>query len=331
MDWTAIFPQGAKLCRIHAQHMVYQLDFSDGKGVMEAYEVFPGILLIFNDFHTEQGFQNERARPGIIEINHCRCGRYGCTLQSGRQVTLGAQDLSISDMGRPCRNSVFLSGDYTGISLVLQLKEAARSWRDILGQTTDLVACLEAQLYSDEVLLLRANPKIQHIVLELYQPPDNYQLAYYKIKALELLLFLAVSSEQQGRMARPYHCGHDAEKVTAIERRMTENLRRRHSLTELAVEFGMGVTTLKKLFYQQYGQPPYQYLRRRRMEEAALLLQSTQLPVGHIAELVGYQNASKFSAAFTRVYGMTPKIYRGTAQLEQNDCLELGKNRDEAV
>ena len=97
---------------------------------------------------------------------------------------------------------------------------------------------------------------------------------------------------------------------------MTENLKKHHSLIQLAEEFHMSPTTLKKLFLRVYGETPYHYLRRRRMEEAALMLQTTSLRIGRIGELVGYQNASKFSAAFQEVYGVRPLEYKNGVLLE---------------
>lgn len=43
---------------------------------------------------------------------------------------------------------------------------------------------------------------------------------------------------------------------------------------------------------------------------AAQFLTETSLPVIQIARKVGYSNASKFSAAFSHIYGCTPKEFR---------------------
>ncbi len=46
------------------------------------------------------------------------------------------------------------------------------------------------------------------------------------------------------------------------------------------------------------------------MDRAKDLLRSTQLPIYQIADEIGYKNATHFSAAFKRCFGMTPKNFR---------------------
>ncbi|MBQ7849281.1 MAG: helix-turn-helix transcriptional regulator [Clostridia bacterium] len=52
------------------------------------------------------------------------------------------------------------------------------------------------------------------------------------------------------------------------------------------------------------------HCREGRMQEAAQLLIHTDRPIGEIAEMSGYTNASKFAAAFQDVMGETPREFR---------------------
>ena len=54
---------------------VFQFRTDEGDGTMTCYEVFPGAMLSFNDFHMPY-FQSEYV-PGkkIFAIDHCREGR----------------------------------------------------------------------------------------------------------------------------------------------------------------------------------------------------------------------------------------------------------------
>ena len=54
-----------------------------GKGVMEAYETFPGIEVSFNVFlASEIKFQHD-ASDSVLEIYYCRSGRVGWNMQDG--------------------------------------------------------------------------------------------------------------------------------------------------------------------------------------------------------------------------------------------------------
>ncbi|MBL9186229.1 MAG: FCD domain-containing protein [Opitutaceae bacterium] len=67
---------------------------------------------------------------------------------------------------------------------------------------------------------------------------------------------------------------------------------------------------LSRLFRQRYGVSFQNYVRRLRLEKAADLLGSTQLPVARVALRVGYRDASRFGQHFRRAYDCTPREWR---------------------
>ena len=68
----------------------------------------------------------------------------------------------------------------------------------------------------------------------------------------------------------------------------------------------MGVSKLKDAFHARYGCTINQYNQGQRMESAEQLLANTDLPVGQIAQIVGYQNPSRFAQLFRRSTGQSP-------------------------
>ena len=69
-----------------------------GKGVMEAYETFPGIEVSFNVFlASEIKFQHD-ASDSVLEIYYCRSGRVGWNMQDGTAVYLGTGDVTAHSM-----------------------------------------------------------------------------------------------------------------------------------------------------------------------------------------------------------------------------------------
>lgn len=84
------------------------------------------------------------------------------------------------------------------------------------------------------------------------------------------------------------------------------------SIDELAREAGMSASKLKRGFKQVFGIPPYQYYLKAKMGEARNLLQSRSFAISEVGHLLGYSNLSKFSQAFKKEFGMTPRQYRGT-------------------
>ncbi len=79
------------------------------------------------------------------------------------------------------------------------------------------------------------------------------------------------------------------------------------SVAELARRVGTNQFKLKQLFHHYFDNTPYGMLLSIRMEQAHQRLKTRQCPVNKVAEAVGYQHASNFSAAFARYFGFPPK------------------------
>ncbi len=67
---------------------------------------------------------------------------------------------------------------------------------------------------------------------------------------------------------------------------------------------------LRHLFTETIGVPPHQYLRRRRLTEAARQLVFSSQPLLEIAFSAGYESQQAFSDAFRRLYHMSPARFR---------------------
>ena len=65
-----------------------------------------------------------------------------------------------------------------------------------------------------------------------------------------------------------------------------------------------------RIFKEAYGVTPYEYLLRRKLSEAEMLLENTNLAVGDIADRLGFENVHYFSAFFRKKRGVTPTDYR---------------------
>lgn len=82
------------------------------------------------------------------------------------------------------------------------------------------------------------------------------------------------------------------------------------SIAELAQGAGVHPVHLARVFRQHVGCTPGDYLRRRRLERAAVLLRETRRPLSDIALHCGFGDQSHFANAFKRYSGATPREYR---------------------
>lgn len=80
---------------------------------------------------------------------------------------------------------------------------------------------------------------------------------------------------------------------------------------DLAIVAGMSRSSFAKLFVETLNTTPVEFARRSRLQKAADLLASTDLPIKRIAGQVGYESRSQFCRAFRAALGMHPSEYRG--------------------
>lgn len=91
---------------------------------------------------------------------------------------------------------------------------------------------------------------------------------------------------------------------------LLQNQEKHITLPALAAQFHLSQSSLKLCFKALYGAPVGSYLRALRMQTAVQLLQTTELPVAEIAHRVGYEDPSRFAAAFRRQTGQRPSDLR---------------------
>jgi len=98
--------------------------------------------------------------------------------------------------------------------------------------------------------------------------------------------------------------------VNEIHSLLVSDLSNRYTVEELAEKYHINQTTLKTTFKQVFGAPVGTYMKEYRVKKAMELLRTTELTVAEIADRVGYESQSKFSAAFRNVTGVLPSEYR---------------------
>lgn len=78
----------------------------------------------------------------------------------------------------------------------------------------------------------------------------------------------------------------------------------------IAAQFGIGRTNFYRKVRELMGMSPNDYLRKCRMERAAEMLRSTELPIADVCTQVGMPDAQYFSRVFKSYFGMPPSAYR---------------------
>ncbi|MDO4296835.1 MAG: metalloregulator ArsR/SmtB family transcription factor [bacterium] len=91
---------------------------------------------------------------------------------------------------------------------------------------------------------------------------------------------------------------------------LTQHMDQRITIESLAKQYLMNPTTLKQSFKEVYGTSIAAHIKQHRMEYAGKLLRESSCSIAEIAKSVGYENQSKFTAAFKGYFHLLPSEYR---------------------
>ncbi len=82
------------------------------------------------------------------------------------------------------------------------------------------------------------------------------------------------------------------------------------SLAQVAEHIGFNKSYLSGVVKQIYGMTFQNYVNQRRMEQAKILLLTTDMKNYQISDAIGYEDVNYFSTKFKRIFKLTPKQYR---------------------
>lgn len=157
-------------------------------------------------------------------------------------------------------------------------------------------------------------------ILALPQGPETTALAQILIEGTALGTGLPVMQLVAGHalcawalthVPRSWVCeAYSDEVIAGVDRFMSENLHRPFSNAEFASRAGLGLRTFLRRFREATGESCQERFRRKRIQEACLLLQLTDHSVERIAADCGFCDRHHFSRVFRELRGTPPAAYR---------------------
>lgn len=106
---------------------------------------------------------------------------------------------------------------------------------------------------------------------------------------------------------------HRVDQIKSVLEYIETNFSTPLSLEKLAGVVGMNPKYFCRIFSRLTHQSPMDYVNFYRIEQAAYLLSSTDLPITSVGMECGFWESSYFTKVFKKYKGVTPKEYRQTA------------------
>lgn len=277
----------------------------------ERVPLFPGISIAYIDFPAGPPAMRHMAAGHTVQIDHCKAGQAVWETERGSSIFLNPGDFSLH-MQHACAGPAFQfpTGQYQGLTIWIDLQEASARPPELVAETGIFNSLLrDSPCGGGAVAFFEGNQQTEGIFTAFYSPPGRLKLAYQRIKALELLLYLAqLGPAPQNRLSE--YRQEQVQTVREIHDHLLGHMGQRFTIEELARQYLINPTTLKAVFKSVYGASLAAHIKEHRMEQAAQMLRQTDKSIAEVARAVGYDSQSKFSAAFKEVFAALPSVYR---------------------
>ena len=159
------------------------------------------------------------------------------------------------------------------------------------SKITKLATCTDGRLVASAEQLHRA----------IYGQPGPQNLVKTKSAFFSLLELIGEVANADQDSYYPIRAG-----VKALQTEWNQN----RKVEEYAILCGISPAYFYRCFKNWCGQSPVEYRNSLRMRYAADLLSHTDMQIGEIAAMVGFEDPFYFSRIFTAQFGRSPRQYR---------------------
>ena len=279
--------------------------------MLDLYTLAPGIRISFNEIYTSSWEKGDSSIFGerMLILNFCIHGRCDVSLAQNRYAIVKENQVCVSTV-LPTKDFYYPGRLYEGIQLYLDLDILHDAeGQDFLSEMgVSLEQVVEAFCGKNGLYLHQMNDALRALAADAWAGKDDPEigaLRYLTVRLLHELMSMPIESEPD-----TYFTLSQIAIVKEAEALILSDLSRRITAKELADRFGVSESSFKLYVKGILGDSYLNYFRKKRMEKAAELLESTTLKVIEIANMVGYENQGKFAKVFAEVYGVPPLEFR---------------------
>mgnify|MGYP002769303009 FL=1 len=290
------------------QHFTIQ---KENEGLLHFYTLAPGIRISFNEIHTSNWEKGDSSLYGerMLILNFCVHGRCDASLAQNRYAIVKENQVCLSTI-LPTKDFYYPGRLYEGIQFYLDLdilhQENGQDFLSQMGVPPEQTAAMFCE--KNGIYLHRMNDALLALVREAWAGKDEPELGmlrYFTVRLLHELLSMPTESEPDIYFTRS-----QIAIVKDAEALILSDLSKRITAKELADRFGVSESSFKFYVKGILGESYLSYFRKKRMEKAAELLESTTMKVIEVANAVGYENQGKFAKVFAETYGVPPLEFR---------------------
>lgn len=243
-------------------------------------------------FFCVKGYHLIRDNYNSLLITHIIDGTF-TYIKDGKNITARAGDTVILDCYKP--HEYYTNDSFESVWIHIAGANSFELFEEVEKTDGNLVKCRDVNHVKK--LIFRIYDSISGV-----NPPSelNMSLDIYKIFA-ELLNPQSIKSKGESNYE---------DSIQDVKNYIAENLNEKLTVQRLADESHMSTSHFSRVFKQQTGFSPYDYILITRLNKAKYLLQKTEMSVSSIAYETGFNSESNFICFFTDNEGISPGKFR---------------------
>lgn len=243
-------------------------------------------------FFCEKIYRTVRKEYQGLFVSHVLVGSF-TYINDGKSITAHAGDTVIWDCRKP--HEYYIDGAFESVWLYFSGANSFDLFEEIKRTDGNLIKCRNIQRI--RMLLFRIHNAVRNEVLS---SELNLSMDIYKLFA-ELLSPNVIDGKEKSNYA---------ENIKAVNLFILEHLHEKLTVQQLADTAHMSASHFSRLFKQNTGFSPYDYVLITRLNRAKELLQKTEMSVATIAYETGFNSESNFISFFTESEGISPGKFR---------------------
>ena len=176
------------------------------------------------------------------------------------------------------------------------LRASTPTLSSFLKQRKSVIKLNDSGIMYDIIRLIHSQFEIEHNIVE-NETSINLLLAQF---------LLELSKQSINKVISMPGIIHVKKAVLFID----ENFDKEISIDHISSHINMSSGYLQRLFSEHMGMSIIEYINKKRIEKAKILLETSNLPIVDVAIGVGFNNRQHFSHIFTRQENISPGKYR---------------------
>lgn len=244
-------------------------------------------------FFCEKGYHLIRNNYDSLLITHIIKGSFTFVDEGGRHITAREGDTVILDCYKP--HEYYTLDSFESIWIHISGSNSLELFKEIESISGNLVKCRDAEHVKRLLFRVFEGISSENPPTELTISLDIYKLF------TELLNQTSIKSKSESS---------NEDNIANVKAYIFSHLNESLTVGKLAESVHMSPSHFSRVFKQQTGFSPYDYVLICRLNRAKEYLKKTDMPISQIAFEIGFNSESNFIYFFTAQAGISPRKFR---------------------